>query len=56
MPRLNKQPIRIGIKSQLPAGPLKDQLAGARNPMVFVKLAPNRDGICEAISVHVNED
>jgi uncharacterized membrane-anchored protein len=38
--------------SQLPAGPLKDKPAGARNPIVFVKLAPNRDGIYEAISVH----
>jgi len=38
--------------SQLPAGPLKLQTASARNPIVFVKLAPNRDGIYEAISVH----
>jgi uncharacterized membrane-anchored protein len=38
--------------SQLPAGPLKDQPAGARNPIVFVKLAPNRDGVYQAISVH----
>src|SRR5690349_14892887 len=38
--------------SQLPAGPLKDQPAESRNPVVFVKLAPNRDGIYEAISVH----
>lgn len=38
--------------SQLPAGSLLDQPAGARNPMVFVKLAPNRDGLYEAVSVH----
>lgn len=40
--------------SQLPAGPLKDQPAGERNPIVFVKLAPNRDGLYEAISVHTD--
>jgi len=34
--------------SQLPAGPLQDEPAGARNPIVFVKLAPNRDGFYEA--------
>ena len=38
--------------SQLPAGPLENQRADARNPVVFVKLTPNRDGIYEAISVH----
>jgi uncharacterized membrane-anchored protein len=38
--------------SLLPAGSLLDQPAGARNPMVFVKLAPNRDGLYEAVSVH----
>jgi uncharacterized membrane-anchored protein len=38
--------------SQLPAGPLKDRPAGARDPIVFVTLAPNRDGIYQAISVH----
>jgi uncharacterized membrane-anchored protein len=40
--------------SQLPAGPLKDQPASARDPIVFVKLAPNRDGIYQAISVHAD--
>ena len=38
--------------SQLPAGALKDQPADARNPIVFVKLAPKEDGLYEAISVH----
>jgi uncharacterized membrane-anchored protein len=38
--------------SSLPAGLLKDQPAGARNPIVFVKLAPNSDGIYEAISAY----
>ena len=38
--------------SRLPGGPLKDQPAGARNPIVFVKLAPDPDGIYKAISVH----
>jgi uncharacterized membrane-anchored protein len=38
--------------SQLKAGSLKDQPAGSRNPIVFVKLAPNRDGLYEAASVH----
>jgi uncharacterized membrane-anchored protein len=40
--------------SSLPAGPLKDQPAGTRNPTVFVELAPNSDGIYEAISVHAD--
>jgi uncharacterized membrane-anchored protein len=40
--------------SQLPAGPLKDRPAGARNPIVFVKLAPNRDSIYGAVSVHAD--
>jgi uncharacterized membrane-anchored protein len=40
--------------SQLPAGPLQNEPAGARNPIVFVKLAPNRDGLYEAISVHAD--
>ena len=40
--------------SQLPAGPLQDEPASARNPIVFVKLAPNRDGLYEAISVHAD--
>jgi uncharacterized membrane-anchored protein len=33
-------------------GALKDQPSGSRNPLVFVKLAPNRDGFYEAVSVH----
>jgi uncharacterized membrane-anchored protein len=40
--------------SQLPAGALKDRPAGASNPVVFVKLAPNRDGVYEAVSVHAD--
>jgi uncharacterized membrane-anchored protein len=38
--------------SQLPAGALLNQPASSRNPSVFVKLTPNRDGIYEAVSVH----
>jgi uncharacterized membrane-anchored protein len=38
--------------SQLPAGPLLGQPAG--NHTVFVKLAPNRDGFYEAVSVHTD--
>jgi uncharacterized membrane-anchored protein len=38
--------------SRLPAGPLQNQPASSRKPVVFVKLAPNRDGIYQAISVH----
>lgn len=38
--------------SQLPAGPLMDQPVGSQDPIVFVKLAPNRDGFHEAVSVH----
>jgi uncharacterized membrane-anchored protein len=40
--------------SQLPAGPLRNEPADGRNPIVFVKLAPNRDGLYEAISVHAD--
>ena len=40
--------------SQVPAGPLQNQPAGARNPVVYVKLAPNRDGLYEAVSVHAD--
>lgn len=36
--------------SQLKAGALKDQPVRSRS--VFVKLAPNRDGLYEAVSVH----
>jgi uncharacterized membrane-anchored protein len=38
--------------SQLKAGALKDQPVRSRN--VFVKLAPNRDGLYEAVSVHAD--
>lgn len=38
--------------SELPSGALKNQPAGSRNPTVFVRLAPNREGIYEAVSVH----
>ena len=38
--------------SQVAAGALKNQPASSRNPTVFVKLAPNRDGLYEAVSVH----
>ena len=40
--------------SQLPAGRLQNEPAGARKPIVFVKLAPNRDGLYEAVSVHAD--
>jgi uncharacterized membrane-anchored protein len=40
--------------SQLPAGPLQNQPSGTRNPIVFVKLAPNGDGLYEAMSVHAD--
>ncbi|BBO08916.1 GDYXXLXY domain-containing protein [Bradyrhizobium sp. TM102] len=38
--------------SQLPAGALAGKTADARNPVVFVKLAPNADGVYAAVSVH----
>ncbi|TYO66455.1 GDYXXLXY domain-containing protein [Bradyrhizobium hipponense] len=38
--------------SQLPAGALAGQPAAERNPVMFVKLAPNAGGLYEAISVH----
>jgi uncharacterized membrane-anchored protein len=38
--------------TQLPAGSLQNQPSGERNPPVYVKLAPNRDGVYEALSVH----
>ncbi|UWU92487.1 GDYXXLXY domain-containing protein [Bradyrhizobium sp. CB1015] len=38
--------------SQLPAGPLTGKPSGTRNPVVFVKLAPNASGLYEAVSVH----
>ncbi|MBR0711504.1 GDYXXLXY domain-containing protein [Bradyrhizobium liaoningense] len=38
--------------SQLPAGSLTGKPSGTRNPVVFVKLAPNANGLYEAVSVH----
>jgi len=38
--------------SSVPAGALKDQRSTGLDALVFVKLAPNRDGFYEAISVH----
>lgn len=38
--------------SQLPAGPLAGQPSAQRNPAVFVKLAPDADGLYQAVSVH----
>ncbi|MBR1367512.1 GDYXXLXY domain-containing protein [Bradyrhizobium ottawaense] len=38
--------------SQLPAGALAGKPADARNPVVFVKLAPNADGVYAAVSAH----
>ncbi|MBW7974845.1 GDYXXLXY domain-containing protein [Bradyrhizobium sp. BR 10289] len=38
--------------SQLPAGSLAGKTAETRNPVVFVKLAPNAGGLYEAVSVH----
>ena len=38
--------------SQLPAGALAGQPAPERKPAVFVKLAPNANGLYEAVSVH----
>lgn len=44
--------VRLGYDiSEVPAGPLQGQPAGMRNPTVFVRLAPNRDGLYEAVSV-----
>lgn len=37
--------------SQLPAGTLAGQPAAERKPVVFVKLAPNANGLYEAVSV-----
>lgn len=37
--------------STVPAGALKDQPAAGRSTTVFVKLAPNRDGFYETVSV-----
>ncbi len=38
--------------SQVPAGALAGKVADARHPDVFVKLAPNADGLYQAVSVH----
>ncbi|MBR1133473.1 GDYXXLXY domain-containing protein [Bradyrhizobium iriomotense] len=38
--------------SQLPAGSLTGKPSGTRNPVVFVRLAPNANGLYEAVSVH----
>lgn len=38
--------------SQMPAGALAGKPAAERNPIVFVKLAPNANGLYEAVSVH----
>ncbi|MCK1736119.1 GDYXXLXY domain-containing protein [Bradyrhizobium sp. 138] len=38
--------------SEVPAGALAGKPADARNPFVFVKLAPNADGLYTAVSVH----
>jgi uncharacterized membrane-anchored protein len=38
--------------SQLAAGALAGQPTAERNPIVFVKLAPNANGLYEAVSVH----
>ena len=40
--------------SEVATGALKDQPAGTKNRVVFVKLRPNRDGIYEAVSVHTD--
>jgi len=38
--------------TQLAAGPLAGQPSAERNPVVFVKLAPDADGLYQAVSVH----
>jgi uncharacterized membrane-anchored protein len=38
--------------SQLPAGPLTAKPSATRKPVVFVKLAPNANGLYAAVSVH----
>jgi uncharacterized membrane-anchored protein len=37
--------------SELPSGALQDHPAGDRNPIVFVKLAPDGNGLYQAVSV-----
>ncbi|QAU44441.1 GDYXXLXY domain-containing protein [Bradyrhizobium guangzhouense] len=38
--------------TQLPAGALAGQPSTERNPIVFVRLAPDADGLYQAVSVH----
>ncbi|SFJ41936.1 GDYXXLXY domain-containing protein [Bradyrhizobium sp. Gha] len=38
--------------SQLPAGALAGQASAERNPVVFVELAPDANGLYQAVSVH----
>ena len=38
--------------TQLRAGSLQNQPSGERHPLVYVKLAPNPDGVYQAVSVH----
>ena len=38
--------------TQVPAGALAGQSSTERNPLVFVKLAPDADGLYQAVSVH----
>ncbi|QOZ50298.1 GDYXXLXY domain-containing protein [Bradyrhizobium sp. CCBAU 53338] len=38
--------------TQLPAGALAGQPSAERNPIVFVKLAPDANGLYQAVSVH----
>jgi uncharacterized membrane-anchored protein len=40
--------------TQLPAGALANQPSGERNPLVYVKLAPNSEGVYGALSVHAS--
>jgi uncharacterized membrane-anchored protein len=37
--------------SELPSGPLQDRPAGSLNPIVFVRLAPDRNGLYQAVAV-----
>lgn len=40
--------------AQLPAGTLAGQPTAERNPVVFVKLAPDANGLYQAVSVHAD--
>lgn len=45
--------VRLGYDiSDVRSGALQDKPAGARNPIVFVKLTPDRDGLYKAVAVH----